>query len=74
MCNAESGAVVPIPILLLLFRDVKFAPDKLAFKSNAVCCAVLTGLFASDVLLQFPNPTIAAVIPVTVPEKRVMLN
>jgi hypothetical protein len=27
------------------------------FKFNAVCCAVETGLFKSEVLLTFPNPT-----------------
>ena len=29
---------------------------KFAFKSKANCCAVLTGLFKSDVLFTFPNP------------------
>ena len=37
------------------------------FKSNAVCVAVETGLLASEVLLQFPSPTIVEVIPETVP-------
>ena len=61
--------------LLCLFRfsryclDVKLAPDKLAFKFKAVCCAVEIGLFKSLVLLQFPRPTIADVIPDTTPVK-----
>jgi hypothetical protein len=38
-----------------------------ANKFNAFCVAVEIGLFASDVLLTLPNPTIAAVIPLTVP-------
>ena len=38
-----------------------------AFKSNAACCSVETGFKASDVLSTFPNPTIAALTPVTVP-------
>jgi hypothetical protein len=37
---------------------------KFAFKFNAVCCLVDTGLFASLVLSTLPNPTIALVIPV----------
>ena len=41
--------------------------DKFALRSNAVCCAVLTGLFASLVFVTFPKPTIEAVIPLTVP-------
>ena len=35
---------------------VKVGEFKFAFKSNAACCAVLTGLFASLVLSIFPNP------------------
>ena len=42
---------------------------KSAFKSNDVCCAVDTGLFASEVLLTLFSPTIVAVIPATVPVK-----
>ena len=38
-----------------------------AFKANAACCAVETGLPKSDVLSTLPSPTIAAVIPLTVP-------
>ena len=40
---------------------------KLALRSSAVCCAEETGLAASDVLFTEPRPTIAAVIPLTVP-------
>ena len=39
----------------------------LNFKFNAVCVAVDTGLFASDVLSTLPKPTILLVIPETVP-------
>ena len=35
--------------------------DTVAFKSNAVCCAVDTGLLASEVLSTFPKPTCAFV-------------
>ena len=42
-------------------------PLKSAFKPNAVDVAVDTGFNKSLVLLTFPNPTIAAVIPFTVP-------
>ena len=48
---------------------VKVGLAKFAFKSKALCCAVETGLFASDVLSAFPNPTIAFVTPLTVPVK-----
>ena len=37
------------------------------FKFNAVCVAVDIGLFASEVLSTSPNPTIALLIPETVP-------
>ena len=37
-----------------------------AFKSNAFCCSVETGLSASDVLSTFPNPTVELVIPLIV--------
>ena len=37
------------------------------FKSNDVVTAAGTGLFASEVLSQFPRPTMAFVIPETVP-------
>jgi hypothetical protein len=39
---------------------------KFAFKFNAANCA-LAGLFASDILSTFVKPTIAFVIPLTVP-------
>ena len=35
---------------------VKVGEAKFAFKSKADCCAVLTGLFKSDVLFTLPNP------------------
>ena len=38
-----------------------------AFKFNADCVAVETGLFKSEVLSTSPKPTIAFVIPETVP-------
>ena len=38
-------------------------------RSNALCMAVLIGLLASEVLSTFPSPTIALVIPDTVPVK-----
>ena len=38
-----------------------------AFKSIAVCVAVLIGLLRSVVLSTLPNPTIALVTPPTVP-------
>ena len=41
--------------------------SRLAFRSSAVCCAVETGLPASEVLLTLPSPTIEAVMPCTVP-------
>ena len=40
---------------------------RFAFKSNADCVAVETGLFKSEVLSTFDNPTIDFVRPVTVP-------
>ena len=39
-----------------------------ANKFNAFCVKVEIGLLASDVLLTLPRPTIAAVMPLTVPE------
>ena len=42
---------------------------KLALRLSAVCCAVLTGLFASEVLSALPSPTIALEIPPIVPVK-----
>jgi hypothetical protein len=46
---------------------VKDGDAKLAFRSSAVCVAVDTGLEASLVLSTLPKPTIALVIPETVP-------
>jgi len=48
---------------------VKVGDSKGAFRFNAVCAAVLTGLFASVVLSTFARPTIDLVIPPTVPVK-----
>ena len=48
---------------------VNVGDAKLDFKSRALCCAVLTGLFASEVLSALPRPTIALEIPPTVPVK-----
>ena len=48
---------------------VKVGEAIFAFKSNAVCCAVDTGLLASEVLFTLPKPTMVAVIPETVPVK-----
>ena len=48
---------------------VKVGDSKGAFRFNAVCAAVLTGLSASAVLSAFPKPTIDLVIPPTVPVK-----
>ena len=35
---------------------VKVGDAKFAFRSRAVCCAVLTGLFKSEVLSMLPSP------------------
>jgi len=48
---------------------VKVGDSKGAFRFNAVCAAVLTGLSASAVLSALPKPTIDLVIPPTVPVK-----
>ena len=48
---------------------MKVGDSKGAFRFNAVCAAVLTGLFASVVLSTFARPTIDLVIPPTVPVK-----
>ena len=40
---------------------------RLAIRFNAAWVAVDIGLLASEVLFTLPNPTIAAVIPLTVP-------
>ena len=53
-----SAAALTVPV------NVGFA--RLAFRSSAVCVAVETGLFASDVLSKFARPTSVFVIPVGV--------
>jgi hypothetical protein len=40
-----------------------------ASRFSAACVAVEMGLLVSEVLFTFPKPTIAAVIPLTVPVK-----
>ena len=71
--------VTPVAPIGNTGKPVKVGDAKLAFKSKAVCCAVLTGLLASLVLLIFPIPklvlaSIAVVPPVpplanaTIPE------
>ena len=45
---------------------VNVGDARFAFKSNAVCCVVLTGLFASEVLSTLPRPTSPLTIPVGV--------
>ena len=46
---------------------VKVGEANGAFKSNAACWAVETGLLASLVLVTLPRPTMPAVMPLTVP-------
>ena len=46
-------AVVPVGSTT---SPVNVGDAKFAFKSSAVCCAVLTGLFISEVLFIFPRP------------------
>ena len=48
---------------------VKVGEARGAFKSNAFCVAVETGLSKSVVLFTLPKPTIVAVMPETVPVK-----
>ena len=56
--TVKSGAVtMPVNVGVAL----------LAFRSNAACCAVDTGLAVSAVLSTEPKPTIDLVIPETVP-------
>ena len=62
-------------IALFTFTTSAFAASELAtlapfaFKSSAACVAVDTGLFKSVVLSTLPRPTMALVIPDTVPVK-----
>ena len=59
-----------MPVTLSTFKDkLELTSDEFAFKFNAVCVAVETGLLASLVLSALPNPTIDFVIPPTVPVK-----
>ena len=48
---------------------MKVGDAKFAVKFNALCVKVEIGLFASEVLSTLVKPTIAAVIPATVPVK-----
>ena len=48
---------------------MKVGDAKSALRLSAVCCAVLTGLFTSEVLSALPSPTIAFEMPLTVPVK-----
>ena len=58
-----------IAFVMPLTVPVKVGDAKFAFKSSAVCCAVLTGLLTSLVLSALARPTMALVIPLTVPVK-----
>ena len=51
-----KDCVTPIVPVGNTGKPVKVGDTKFAFKSNAVCCAVLTGLLTSDVLFIFPKP------------------
>ena len=62
----ESSVPVCVGAVGLPVND---GESKLAFKSKAVCVAVETGLFASDVLSTLPSPTIPFDTPLTVPVK-----
>ena len=68
-----------------LYRVLKSVPPKVgvpvnagdangASKFSAFCVAVDIGLLASEVLLTLPRPTIAAVMPLTVPVKVGLAN
>lgn len=73
MLKLASGMDTVPPVETVKFEHVVVpvneGPARFAFKFKAVCVAVDTGLLASEVLLQFPSPTMAAVIPETVPVK-----
>ena len=58
------GAVA-VPVNVGLARGAV----RLAIRFSAACVAVEMGLLVSEVLFTFPRPTIAAVIPLTVPVK-----
>jgi hypothetical protein len=74
----KAGVVRLVPVANFRGADVAFPAGRstvpvnvglaaFALRLNAVCCAVETGLFASEVLVTLPRPTIDAVIPPTVP-------
>ena len=50
------ACVTPVVPVGKTGNPVKVGETKFAFKSNAACCNVLTGLFKSVVLFTFPNP------------------
>ena len=58
------GAVA-VPVNVGLARGAA----RLAIRFRAACVALETGLSASEVLFTFPKPTMAAVMPLTVPVK-----
>jgi cellobiose-specific phosphotransferase system component IIC len=69
---ALLGIVVPLILVAVAtprLGVVNVGETKFAFKSKAVCCAVETGLLASEVSVTFPRPTWVAVTPETVPVK-----
>ena len=51
-----NASVMPLVVEGKTTLPVNMGDIKLAFRSNAVSCAVLTGLFASDVLSIFESP------------------
>ena len=62
-----SISIPPTVILGIVAMPVNVGVALFAFRSNAVCCAVDTGLAVSAVLSTEPKPTIDLVIPETVP-------
>ena len=58
-------------LFALKFLTVTYVEDDnvFCFPLNALATALDTGLLASDVFVTLPRPTIAAVMPVTVPVK-----
>ena len=66
LSNLVASAVFTSVVFAFKFK-VDVTSAEFAFKSNAVCAAVDTGLFASLVLSTFPKPTIVLVTPLTVP-------
>ena len=51
-----KGCVTPVVPVGKTTSPVKVGDSKFAFKSSAVCCAVLIGLFKSEVLSILPSP------------------